>query len=187
MDQLLIQIPAELFALAESSRFEGEVQLDSLALGPDEYSFPHPIAWEVDITNTGSAFLVMGAARADAVVACSRCLDDVELQLEGAIEGYFLLDGEEADCFGEDEDAPGADEFDVLPEDHRIDLLPLIKAALMVEMPTLPLCSEECAGLCPTCGANLNRETCDCAQQQQAAADESNPFSKLADYRFAEN
>lgn len=187
MEQLLIQVPAELFALAESSHFEGEAHIDSLALGADEYRFPQPVTWEVDITNTGSAFLVMGTARAQAVVACSRCLDDVNMELVGSIEGYFLLDGEEASSFDEDEDAPGADEFEVLPDDHRIDLLPLIRAALLVEMPTMPLCSDDCAGLCPTCGANLNHEECTCSPDVDGSIDETNPFSKLADYRFTDN
>ena len=45
MEPTSIKIPAELFALAESSRFEGDLDLDALDANPDEYRFDAPLAW----------------------------------------------------------------------------------------------------------------------------------------------
>jgi uncharacterized protein len=45
----------------------------------------------------------------------------------------------------------------------EIDVTPLIVEQVMLALPTRPLCAEDCLGLCDSCGANLNRETCDCA------------------------
>lgn len=45
----------------------------------------------------------------------------------------------------------------------ELDLEPLARDAVLLELPLAPLCTEDCAGLCPTCGANRNTETCDCA------------------------
>ena len=77
-------------------------------------------------------------------------------------------------------------EFDVLPDDHIIDMEPLIKAALMVDAPAQPLCRDDCAGLCPSCGANLNEGDCGCESDPALAefAREANPFSVLADFKF---
>lgn len=184
-----IKIPSELFAVAESSSFEGALALDSLEVGPDLYSFDGPVAYEVTVTNTGSALLVTGTAKASASCPCSRCLEPVAYDLEGDIEGFFLLDPNERDEFAESEDAPGEDEFDVLPADHIIDLEPLISAALIVAMDGQPLCSEDCKGLCPVCGANLNEEDCGCGQGEDLREfqESANPFAALANFEFSDN
>ena len=188
MSQATIKIPSELFALAESSRFEGTLELPVLSAGPDDYAFAKPIDWEVDVTNTGSAFLIAGTARGSATVACSRCLDEVAYDLEGDVEGYFLIEDAADDGFDDEDDEVLADEFDVLPADHVIDLEPLICAALMVDAPNMPLCRDDCAGLCPTCGANLNEGDCGCGRD--GALDdfdrEANPFAVLANFKFDE-
>ena len=187
MAQASIKIPAELFALAESSHFEGTLDLPVLSVGPDDYAFEAPLVWSVDVTNTGAALLVAGVVRGVGRVACSRCLEGVEYQFEGDIEGYYLIEGN-AQPGGQDEDDEelGEDEFDVLPDDHIVDLLPLIQAALMVDAPGMPLCRDDCAGLCPQCGANLNDGPCDCGPDEDLAAfdREANPFSALADFKF---
>ena len=76
MEPTSIKIPAELFALAESSRFEGDLDLDALDANPDEYRFDAPLAWWVDVTNTGEALLVAGSVEGRAITSCARCLAD---------------------------------------------------------------------------------------------------------------
>ena len=176
MNDASIKIPAELFAQAESSHFEGTLDLPTLESGPDEYRFVGPIEWSAEVTNTGDAFLVMGRAKGVAKTLCARCLEDVEYSLEGDIEGYFLI-SEETAAPDDMED----DEFDVLPENHVIDMVPLIGAALIMDMPRIPLCSDDCKGLCPQCGANLNEGPCGCGADEELEAFEEakNPFAVL--------
>ncbi len=45
----------------------------------------------------------------------------------------------------------------------ELDLEPLARDAVLLELPLAPLCTEDCLGLCPTCGANRNTEPCECA------------------------
>ena len=71
MTQDSIQIPAELFALAESSHFTGTIDIGLLSAGPDEYAFAEPLEYAIDITNTGSAFLVAGKVVGQGVCACA--------------------------------------------------------------------------------------------------------------------
>lgn len=187
MNSATIKIPSELFAMAESSRFDGQLSLPLLTVGPDDYRFSEPVYWEVQVTNTGSAFLVTGKARGKGVCACARCLEDVEFSFEGDIEGFFLEDGAAAiDFDDEDDDAPGDDEFDILPADHIVNLEPLVRAALIVEAPQQPLCRDDCLGLCPNCGANLNEGPCSCGGDSSLQDFEkaANPFAALADFKF---
>ena len=173
----IIPIPDELFETAESRHFEGELALGELAAGPDTYHFSAPVAWAVDVTNTGEALLVMGTARATATTACARCLEEVAYDLDGDIEGYFIVGGEDA-CAPDDLEG---DEFDVLPENHCIEVAPLVEQALVLELPLVPLCADDCQGLCARCGANLNEGPCACAS---APAGEDNPFAALKDFKF---
>ena len=201
METTRIPIPSELFAPAESSHFDGSYTVPVLKAGPDLYDFAEPLSWQVDVTNTGDALLVTGTVEGEARTSCARCVDDFSFPVTGEVEGYFLL--------GADKEAPedmDDDEFDVLPEDNVIDLEPLLNAALLLEFPLVPLCDEECKGLCPTCGANLNEGPCGCADGAEASEPASggngggapaegdggddvppNPFAVLKDFPFEQN
>ena len=178
MESTRIQIPNELFAPAESSHFEGIYDIGRLEVGPDEYVFDGPLAWSVDVTNTGEAFLVMGTVEGRATTLCGRCLEEVSIPLSGEVNGYYLIEPESAEDL---EDMEG-DEFEVLGEDEVIDLEVPIKAALLLDIPLVPLCDEECKGLCLECGSNLNEGPCGCAPKQDEEDDgvsPDNPFSVL--------
>ena len=57
---------------------------------------------------------------------------------------------------------PNEDEDTYPLSGEMLDLRPLVRDAILLEMPIAPLCREDCAGLCPTCGADLNEGECDC-------------------------
>lgn len=170
-----IRIPERLFAPAEFEHVEGTCELPVLKAGPDLYSFAEPLTWSVDITNTGDAFLVSGTVEGQALTACGRCLGDAKFDLVGEVEGYFVIGADEQPADLDD------DEFDVLPDDRTIDLVPLIQAALLLELPVMPLCQDDCQGLCPTCGQNLNEGECGCELEEGSTDDPPSPFAKLAD------
>ncbi len=170
-----ILISSELFLPAESAHFQGELTLDLLKCGPDLYTFDKPISWDVDVTNTGEALLVVGTCEGAGTTACARCAEPAQVNLIGDIEGYFFLDAESVSQEDKEED-----EFDILPENHVIDLIPLIQAALTLDVPLIPLCEDDCKGLCPVCGANLNKGDCGCEREEDINPD--NPFAALKDF-----
>lgn len=53
------------------------------------------------------------------------------------------------------------DAFEIVSE--QIDLGPVAREAVLLDAPTTPVCRPDCAGLCPTCGVDLNHGTCGCA------------------------
>lgn len=182
MEPIKIQMPKEMFSPAAFAHYEEDVKLDILKCGPDLYDFKEPLHWQADITNTGGALLVTGTVEGVATGSCARCLDAVDIPITGEIEGYFLISPEEA--------APDDledDEFDYLPDDKAIDMAPLIQAALMLEVPPILLCSDDCKGICPTCGADLNDGPCGCKNDeegQSGASHGNNPFAALKNIDF---
>lgn len=185
MESIRIRIPNELFAPAESSRFEGTLDMPVMKAGPDLYSFDEPLSWWAEITNTGGALLVQGTVEGQAKTSCARCLEEVDVPLMGEIEGYFVIPSEDG---GESEDEEEG-EFDVLPDDNTIDLVPLMKAGLLLDIPLLPLCDDDCKGLCSTCGANLNEGPCGCEPIEEDPDFEiaKNPFAALKGFDFGDS
>ena len=93
--------------------------------------------------------LVTGTDSATAVVRCVRCLREFDQELEVEVRELFALQP------GEDED----EGYAVLPDD-RLPLDTMARDALVLDFPAFPLHSPDCAGLCPTCGADRNTTDC---------------------------
>jgi uncharacterized protein len=51
-------------------------------------------------------------------------------------------------------------------KDSKVDLEPMIRDTVGLALPINPLCREDCAGICPRCGADLNQGACDCAANE---------------------
>lgn len=180
MSRIVITVPAELFSPAETSVFTGSYNPGAFACGPDEYTTREPLTYNVVLTNVGGAILVSGSVTGEVVTACGRCLEDVVVDVQGEVEGYFIIEGE-----GEAPSDMDEDEFDILPESHEIDLETLLMAAVLVDLPLVPLCTEDCQGICPQCGKNLNEGPCDCvAEEPEVVVGKNNPFGALKDLTF---
>lgn len=179
MERLAIQVPSELFSPAESSSFSGSYDPGSFSCGPDDYTACAPLTYQVVLTNVGGAILVSGTVAGELRTSCGRCLDDMTVRVNGEVEGYFIIEGE-----GEAPDDMDEDEFDVLPETHEIDLESLLMAAILVDVPLVPLCSEECRGICPQCGKNLNEGACACVNDEEVVVGKNNPFAALKGLSF---
>ena len=86
------------------------------------------------------------------------------VQVEGRVKniaGMLVLEGEATTLL--DESLEGEEDEDmVLLEEGTVDLDQLAYTAYVLDMDTKYLCSEDCKGLCPGCGVNLNREACRC-------------------------
>lgn len=98
---------------------------------------------------------------------CRRCLKPVEGRLTVHVrELYRNHDHHDHDAHRPHRDHqvhPDEEDEDTYPlRGEMLDLQPLVRDALMLELPLAPLCSDDCRGLCPTCGADLNESSCDC-------------------------
>lgn len=58
----------------------------------------------------------------------------------------------------------GAGELDIsFLEEEKINVAGLVRENVLLALPVQPLCDDDCRGLCPRCGANLNRGPCSCS------------------------
>ena len=108
MDAVKFEVPPELFVTTESSSFAGQLAIPVMKAGPIPIRSRSPLTGTSPLP-TPETLLVMGSARGTATVACARCLDDFQVDLNGEVEGYFLLDEE-----GPAPEDMDDDEFEVL-------------------------------------------------------------------------
>lgn len=94
-----------------------------------------------------------GHVRGAVQTACRRCLADVRYDVDAPIDVLFS---------SEPEAAEDPDVIPLPPTAAQIDLAPVVREEVALSVPAFLLCREECAGLCPKCGADLNQGPCGC-------------------------
>ena len=130
----------------EERREEQEVELSPLQLGGQRYlAVPGKVPAQLTLTRTTSGLLFDLAFHARLHGPCFRCLDDAVIDEELRVREYQAED-------------PQGDVELVSPyvDDGRLDLSAWAHDAVVLALPDKILCREECAGLCPECGKNLN-------------------------------
>jgi uncharacterized protein len=118
---------------------------------------------EVWLTRTDCGILVKARLNTEVKVTCSRCLGvfgcPVPVNFE---EEYFPVIDVASGSSLTLPDEPGCFTID---EHHILDLTEAVRQYALLTIPMKPLCRQDCAGLCPTCGRNLNQGGCDCPPQ----------------------
>jgi uncharacterized protein len=93
--------------------------------------------------------LATGTASTEWMGLCRRCLSPIGGRVEASFQELF--------------EPRARDDGETYPlRGDRIDLGPLAREALLLELPLAPVCREDCLGLCPTCGADRNAGPCGC-------------------------
>ncbi len=115
---------------------------------------------EVELMRTDQSILAKGTLHTEIELTCSRCLSLFSCPLTLNIEEeYFPTTDVVTGASLPLPDEPGCFTID---ENNILDLTEAIRQYVLLAIPMKPLCAEDCAGLCPTCGCNLNQGPCNC-------------------------
>ena len=109
---------------------------------------------QLDITNVGEGKLELkGQITVTLADSCARCLEDVSVPVTAS----FVYTVVKPDGYHERDD----DEM-IFMDGFNLDVPALISNELLMSLPMKVLCREDCKGLCPVCGTNLNHGSCGC-------------------------
>jgi uncharacterized protein len=149
----VVQITDLRRAIGSRRDYEVEGPLGDLELsGAQPPPGAHAVAKVKLESMAGDAVLATGTVTAPWVGECRRCLGEARGTVEAEVRELF----EER-----------ADDEDIYPlRGDQIDLEPLVRDAVLLELPLAPLCAEDCAGLCPSCGVAAD-QGCDCVQDDR--------------------
>ena len=133
--------------------FRRELSTDRLDF-PAVLAYTDPPVGEGVIVNNAGALTLTGTIRADMRCRCDRCAREFDLTREIGVEAQLaqeLQDEEDPDYF--------------LLEGDKLDIDEVLESAFILEMDQQLLCREDCKGLCPLCGADLNDGPCGCKKE----------------------
>lgn len=130
-------------------------------VGLDE-RFMKPVSVEADLEKSNRQMLLQAEARTSGQFVCDRCLDQFSLEVSSRHTVVYIQGSPSPG------DRDGSEEVQYLPPDaNMIDLGEDVRQFLILSLPLKLLCREDCAGLCPVCGANRNKVTCSCSTNDQ--------------------
>ena len=115
---------------------------EGIGLSDEEIDLHSAISVKARLQRAGNVILAQTKVAADFGYTCARCL-----------EQFHEVQGRSYDF-----------NFEISPGDEYIDLGEEIRQELVMANPARILCREDCKGICPKCGANLNLETCKCCK-----------------------
>lgn len=133
---------------------EDKVELD------DDFKVTGPIEGHARMRRTNQGLLVDGWVDLTLALNCTRCLKDFEQPMHVTFEEQFyptidIVTGMPTPAFDEEEIFP-------IDDHHQVDLTEAVRQNVLLALPMVTACREDCQGLCSHCGKDLNLGPCDC-------------------------
>ena len=137
------------------NEFEENVPSENYKL-PESELYPNSINLKIFVDRLENLFRFKISVSTEAIFSCDRCLEKYKSGIKETIEHLYQLGHSELD----------SDEIEFLPDNSKeIDISDIICDIFVLNRPIQSLCKKNCKGLCVNCGANLNKEKCDCDQK----------------------
>lgn len=118
----------------------------------ETYKFIEPLKVDGRVYNNGQSLTLEAKVSGRMVTECARCLDELEADVEFSIH----------ELLSQREESSRDDEDIILFDGYEIELDDIIADHFLMNISGRYLCSDDCKGLCPVCGKNLNEGECGC-------------------------
>ena len=151
ISQLRLHVGDLLKRFGSQRSIDATVTLEDLRVGATVIPPDAAIAVDVQLERISEGIVVRGGIATRWVSDCARCLQPAGGAMFVSVDELFEVDAVAGETY------PLAGEI--------LDLEPLIRDALVLELPLAPVCRVDCEGLCPECGIDRNLQTCTCAPE----------------------
>lgn len=150
---------------------------DKLVLDDETGHLTMPAEVSGFASRSGGQIHLQGDIKTKVRARCDRCLNPVIVPVDTDFDVIYIPASD--DALDENLELQKDDlNFSVF-EEGAIDIDELVREQVLLAMPSRLLCREECRGLCPTCGVDLNADTCPCGRKEVDPR-----WSALRDLRF---
>lgn len=131
------------------------LDIEELKIGKRTLKIAKPISIQGDIYKTDEGYHSKLNIICEYEEYCNRCLDEIINKVETVLSGRLV---EKSQNMNNQDD----EEILIYFEGDNVHLEEPIITSILLALPMKALCNEECKGLCPDCGVNLNTEKCSC-------------------------
>ncbi len=123
-----------------------------------------PLKVHISASKAGTKYLVDGRLAGRLMIRCDRCLEPYQRDIDAGFSFFLAI-------------APslsGQNEIELLEDDMSVELVTdseirlddIVREQIYLSLPMKCLCREDCSGLCPLCGTNLNMKKCECQREK---------------------
>lgn len=148
----------------EPLRWTERIDLTDQELGPGEGVEVGPVECTGNLSFSAPDFLLHAHLRYSQSVACDRCLKPVPSEVESDLDLVVSERRRGAQSDSGERELEESDLGWIEVSGGQLETRPLVVEQVALNVPTKLLCREDCRGLCPTCGRDLNEESCACAE-----------------------
>ena len=143
----------------QRAHFERRFEPPAFDPQDEDYRIAAPVDLSMDVEKAGGdAFRVTGRATTRLELDCSRCVEPFEIPVDARFELRYVP---QVQNNGDDEREIAEDDLTTAYyREGALDVIDMLKEQFQLALPMKPLHAEACRGLCPECGANLNRTDC---------------------------
>lgn len=163
-EEIVIDLTNNIANVGQTLPFVGEYKLESGIL-PYPNASLDKVSIKFNVTFDNPNVLISGVIDCFVSGNCDRCLKNIETQIELPFEQTFYKDI-----------AEGEDWY--VYTSSLLDATQAVRDEIILSLPMSLLCKDDCKGLCPKCGCNLNERQCNCDTSRE------NPFSILKNLKF---
>lgn len=150
---------AQLLKAPVGTSVEADIDEDPIQLD-DDLKVTAPLVGHIRMRRTNQCILVDGWVDVTLELSCTRCLKQFEQRLHLLFEELFYPSVDVVT--GVPLPSIDAEEAFSIDERHQLDLTEAVRQHVLLNIPMVALCEENCAGLCAQCGQNLNLGSCNC-------------------------
>jgi uncharacterized protein len=137
---------------------------EALELCAEGASFEQPVEVELSVSKSGDQLICRGKVKTSVRLECSRCLLVYDEPIISNLD--FVIDFGESPIAVDHGKSEEDNYFLADPSSGYFQIDNLVRETIILALPLKPLCSEECKGLCPICGADLNKSPCSCVKKE---------------------
>lgn len=120
--------------------------------GDDRIVATRDIDVELHLESVNGGIVVHGEIAGATTMLCRRCLREISAAIEVPVDEIYQHIPDNPDAY--------------VLEGEQLDLLPMVRETMLLGLPDAPLCTADCPGLCPQCGADLRSDPCQCQAQR---------------------
>ncbi|MBF0421951.1 MAG: DUF177 domain-containing protein [Magnetococcales bacterium] len=153
-----------------------QVPTDALPVLRESLVPTMPVAVEMTISRARDKWRAQGTLCYRTQQACVRCLESFQSDRVSRVDRLFRIG---IDPLSQKKNAAMDDELTWLGN-GELAVLDLVQEEILLDMPMTPICSDECLGLCPSCGCNRNQSGCHCEGKIREG-----PFSRLKELKLS--
>ena len=152
---MLVDLSPIIKVMGEKIKLDAYVGFNNAEFLGETYTFNEPLKITGEIYNNGQSLTLDARATGKMQTECARCLKPIEVD----------VDFEVRELLSRAEDGAREDEDIILFDGYEIELDEIVTDHLLMNISGRYLCKEDCAGLCPECGHNLNEGDCGCNRE----------------------